>query len=191
MLLVDRPRTPPGFNHAAREARAGIRNLPRPASNDFADTWTDHKHVLAKAQGGRCGYCDRQVLGGEDGTVDHYRPKARVTAPGDDPSSWGTQHDDSASVTDRKSKTEPVSDVGYHWLAYAWSNYVFACSCCNVAGVELEERVEPPQPLAGELVLADRGLVEAPPGVGKAADLVAEVRLVPPREGPGLSKSTS
>ena len=84
---------------------------------------------MAKAQHGRCGYCDRKVHGGDDGEVDHYRPKTEVDGLYDDPSTWGTQTSHSASVIGREQ--QPVAELGYHWLAYAWNNYVFACSCCN------------------------------------------------------------
>jgi hypothetical protein len=133
MLLVRRPKTPAGFNRAARVARATVRNIieknERPKSDQFMDKWGPFKHVLAEAQHHRCGYCDRKVLGGDDGTVDHFRPKAEIEALLDDPTTWGTQKAHSASLRERA--TEFVSELGYHWLAYAWSNYVFACSSCN------------------------------------------------------------
>jgi hypothetical protein len=133
MLLAKRPRTPDGFNRSARAARATIRDLiakqERPLSKDFEDAWSDFKHVLAAAQGHRCGYCDRKVLGGDDGTIDHFRPKAEVTTLYDDPATWGNQKAHSAGVEARR--TQLVSELGYHWLAYAWNNSVFACSCYN------------------------------------------------------------
>jgi hypothetical protein len=118
MQEARRPPTPPGF-----------KNHERPRSAQFADVWSDFKHLLADAQHDRCGYCDRHVHGGDDGTVDHYCPKTEVEALFDDPSTCGRQRAHSASVEGRL--TQPVSDCGYHWLAYAWRNYVFACSCCN------------------------------------------------------------
>jgi hypothetical protein len=133
MQEARRPPTPPDFNHAAQAARKEIRDIVkanrRPREKQFADVWSKFKDKLAEAQHGRCGYCDRHVLGGDDGTVDHYRPKTEVEALFDDPSTWGNQRAHSASVEGRK--THPVSDLGYHWLAYAWRNYIFACSCCN------------------------------------------------------------
>lgn len=133
MFLVRRPNEPNDFNCATRAARTAIQEMiqrnERPKSNHFANTWSDFKHVLAEAQHHRCGYCDRPVLGGDDGTVDHFRPKAEIEALFDDPTTWGTEKADSASVRERA--TQPVHALGYHWLAYEWNNYVFACSCCN------------------------------------------------------------
>jgi hypothetical protein len=162
MLLVRRPRAPKGFNRQAREARSKIRSMirgmpaggARPTSDDFDDRWSDFKHHLAQAQHGRCGYCDGPVLASGDGTVDHYRPKAEVRALHDDPATWGKQKPSSASVRDRE--TQPVSEIGYHWLAYAWSNYVFACSVCNekwkraIFPVGIHPRCCPPRPKGRE-----------------------------------------
>jgi hypothetical protein len=154
MYLLKRPKAPPGFNGGAREARRTIRKMvssgARPKSSDFVDCWSAFKAVLAEAQHGRCGYCDRYVIGGEHGTIDHYYPKAAVDALHDDPSTWGTQKAYSASVHGRQKK--PVSEWGYHWLAYAWMNFVFACSCCNEGWkrtyfpVAVAPRQCPPQP---------------------------------------------
>lgn len=158
MLLALRPKTPKGFNRACRVARGVIRKMvrqgTRPASEDFKDTWSAFKHVLAEAQGHRCGYCDRKVLGGDDGTVDHYWPKAEIHALYDDPATWGTQKDHSASIEGRLK--QDVSERGYHWLAYAWRNYVFACSSCNnkwkrtLCPVATHPRVAEPRPKGRE-----------------------------------------
>ncbi|MFT3764185.1 MAG: hypothetical protein QM820_01490 [Minicystis sp.] len=158
MLLVRRPKTPERFNRSAQAARTKIRALvraqERPKSADFEDIWSEFKHVLAEAQGHRCGYCDRHVLGGDDGTVDHFCPKAEITALHEDPATWGTQKAHSASVEGRQ--TQAVSTYGYHWLAYAWNNYVFACSCCNekwkraIFPVSTHPRCCPPRPRGHE-----------------------------------------
>ncbi len=133
MLLVRRPEEPDGFNRASRAARTAIEEMiqrnERPKSEHFANTWSDFKHVLAEAQHHRCGYCDHPVLPGDDGSVDHFRPKAEIEALFDEPSTWGTEKAHSARVRERA--TQSVHELGYHWLAYEWSNYVFACSCCN------------------------------------------------------------
>lgn len=158
MLLVKRPKAPKGFNRGAGGARKRIRFLvtagERPTSEQFEDMWSAFKSTLAEAQHGRCGYCDRKVQGGEDGTIDHYRPKAEVDGLYDDPSTWGTQTSHSASVTGRKKQL--VAELGYHWFAYAWSNYVFACSCCNVKWkrcffpIAQHPRCCPPRPRVSE-----------------------------------------
>lgn len=140
MLLVRRPKAPTGFNRAVQKARNDIRDIVKagalltppatPTSEQFVDKWSEFKRFLSEAQHGRCGYCDIKVLAGDDGTVDHYKPKAEILGLYDDESTWGTQTSHSASVEGRQQ--QPVASSGYHWLAYAWSNYVFACRSCNV-----------------------------------------------------------
>ena len=161
MLLAKRPKAPKAprdFNRQAHAARAKIRGMiargDRPTSKDFDDEWSDFKDRLAEAQHGRCGYCDAPVLATSHGTIDHYRPKAEIKALLDEPTSWGTQKPHSASVTERKE--QDVSELGYHWLAYAWSNYVFACSICNASWkksffpVRIHPRRCPPRPRGRE-----------------------------------------
>jgi hypothetical protein len=158
MFQARRPKTPKGFNLSVRDARKRIRELvgrgERPTSKDFDDTWSRFKHLLAEAQHHRCGYCDRKVLGGDDGTVDHYRPKSDVEELEDDPDTWGRQRAHSASIEGRKSLL--MSERGYHWLAYTWHNYVFACSCCNekwkraIFPVATHPRCCPPRPRSHE-----------------------------------------
>lgn len=134
MLSVERPPIPPGFNDRARAARATIRGVAlaggRPAKEHFVDHWSEFKAVLAGAQHDRCGYCECEPLVSDDGTVDHFRPKGRIETLGDDPTTWGKETAHSASLPDRE--CEKFSDSGYHWLAYVWENYVFACMVCNV-----------------------------------------------------------
>ena len=69
----------------------------------------DVKSRLIADQHGKCAYCETRFLHSSPGDVEHYRPKAgyRQTAPG------------------------PVQGPGYYWLAYEWSNLLFACEDCN------------------------------------------------------------
>lgn len=133
MFQAKRPRAPKEFICRSRDFRKRIRQRIASGqaleSDHFDDLWSGFKQVLAEAQHGRCGYCDCKVLATGDGTIDHYRPKSKVEALGDDEASWGRETPHSASIRDRK--TVAVSTSGYHWLAYTWSNYVFACSNCN------------------------------------------------------------
>lgn len=60
---------------------------------------------LNRAYNSKCAYCETDTSAGAVMQVDHYRPKKRVTE-------------------------EPLHG-GYYWLAYEWSNLVYACSKCN------------------------------------------------------------
>jgi hypothetical protein len=133
MLLVKQPKAPPGFDADTQPARKKIEDLiaagERLKSEHFENKWSAFKSHLAEAQHGRCGYCDRHVLGGDGGSVDHYHPKTEIDGLYDDPSTWGTQSSHSASI--KRREQQAVAAAGYHWLAYEWDNYVFACGCCN------------------------------------------------------------
>lgn len=66
------------------------------------------KGALKAAQFLKCCFCERTV--GEDGHIEHFRPKAAVRA--------------TASAS--------LSDTGYYWLAYEWKNLLLCCADCNV-----------------------------------------------------------
>ena len=66
------------------------------------------KHLIAD-QHGKCAYCETLFLHSSPGDVEHYRPKAGY----------------------RQAATSPVEGPGYYWLAYEWSNLLFACEDCN------------------------------------------------------------
>jgi uncharacterized protein (TIGR02646 family) len=65
------------------------------------------KHALIKAQHGKCCFCERKT--GQDGDVEHFRPKAGY----------------------RQTPKGPLLRPGYYWLAYDWDNLLLACSACN------------------------------------------------------------
>lgn len=65
------------------------------------------KAALMQAQHGKCCFCERKV--GEDGDVEHFRPKGGVC----------------------QSRSEPMSKPGYYWLAYLWENLFLSCGSCN------------------------------------------------------------
>lgn len=65
------------------------------------------KEILIDAQHGKCCYCEQHV--GEDGDVEHFRPKGQV----------------------RQDKGSPIEKPGYFWLAYEWTNLLLSCSACN------------------------------------------------------------
>ena len=73
---------------------------------DFPDLWATYRDEFSEAQCGKCAYCEDKHRPGYVGDVEHYRPKAFVTS--------GNQ-----------------KLPGYHFLAYDWDNYLFACAWCN------------------------------------------------------------
>jgi uncharacterized protein (TIGR02646 family) len=65
------------------------------------------KTALILAQHKKCCFCERLV--GEDGDVEHFRPKS--------------------AYCQQKGKT--LTRPGYYWLAYDWDNLYLSCSACN------------------------------------------------------------
>lgn len=65
------------------------------------------KQSLIKAQHKKCCFCEAKV--GEDGDIEHYRPKA----------------------TSRQSENSKLIKPGYYWLAYDWDNLFLCCKPCN------------------------------------------------------------
>lgn len=65
------------------------------------------KQALIAAQHGKCCFCERRT--GEDGDVEHFRPKAGC----------------------RQTPKGPLLRPGYYWLAYDWDNLLLSCSACN------------------------------------------------------------
>lgn len=65
------------------------------------------KQALIAAQHGKCCFCERFI--GEDGDVEHFRPKAAVC----------------------QGEGLPQETPGYYWLAYDWNNLLLACKICN------------------------------------------------------------
>jgi uncharacterized protein (TIGR02646 family) len=67
------------------------------------------KQALERAQHGKCCFCESKVAHITAGDVEHFRPKA----------GWRQQDDG------------PLEQPGYYWLAYDWTNLLFACDLCN------------------------------------------------------------
>jgi hypothetical protein len=67
------------------------------------------KAALGTAQHGKCAFCESRVTHIAYGDVEHYRPKAGH----------------------RQTDGDPLRQPGYYWLAYRWSNLLFACQICN------------------------------------------------------------
>ena len=67
------------------------------------------KKKLLRAQHKKCAFCESKPLHVSPGDVEHFRPKRAVRLDG---------------------KTR-LDRPGYYWLAYEWTNLLFACEECN------------------------------------------------------------
>jgi uncharacterized protein (TIGR02646 family) len=65
------------------------------------------KTALISAQHKKCCFCERLI--GEDGDVEHFRPKSAYC----------------------QTKGERLQRPGYYWLAYDWENLYLSCGPCN------------------------------------------------------------
>ena len=88
--------------------RALINGGTPPESKDFATLWSQPavREALFRMHNGRCCYCERLRDQARESDIEHFRPKAAVSD---------------------KSPERP----GYWWLAYEWTNLLFACKTCN------------------------------------------------------------
>lgn len=142
MLRFKRPALPPDFPQKVAQAKQdveqkiGQRNSnPLPSGKkkrkkkafNFPDKWREYKAAFAKAQFGKCGYCEIMVIGGQPGDVEHFAPKGEVWEV--DEAAPGQEVPFLSTVKGRKPKV--LSEQGYWWLAYEWSNYLLSCAVCN------------------------------------------------------------
>jgi uncharacterized protein (TIGR02646 family) len=67
------------------------------------------KTSLCKAQHDKCAFCESKVTHIAYGDVEHFRPKAGY----------------------RQRIGDPLTQPGYYWLAYDWTNLLFCCQICN------------------------------------------------------------
>lgn len=67
------------------------------------------KEALKTAQNHKCFLCESRITHISYGDVEHFRPKAGV----------------------RQDLKDKMSETGYYWLAYEWSNLFLACQICN------------------------------------------------------------
>ena len=111
------------------DAEAAIRALitggTPPSSRDFAALWSRPavREALFGMHNGRCCYCERLRDRARESDIEHFRPKTAVSD---------------------KSPERP----GYWWLAYEWTNLLFACKTCN------EEYKKTHFPIRGERAMA-------------------------------------
>lgn len=167
MIQCVRPPVHPDFSpHAdspvqrARQAvEDAIQTGQKPA---FRNLWKKCKHVFARNQHYKCGYCESIVLATDFGDIDHFAPKGEVhelNAP-------GREADHMSKVVGRSCAI--VSDRGYWWLAYDWNNYIFSCKLCNTAWklslfpVRESPRQIPPDPAVTETRLLLNPFEDAP-----------------------------
>ncbi len=139
MIRFERPPQPVGFGDGV--ARPG----PKGPFDDRV--WGRHKAAFSASQHGKCGYCESYVASSQDGDVEHYAPKAEVrdlhaTARGVE------AEPGLARIKKGSRKTVTRSSTGYGWRAYAWTNYLLACTVCNrryKGGVFPVEPLPPPR----------------------------------------------
>ncbi len=131
MLLFERPPKPAGFDGKMESHRKAVADLvaagDTPAFND--QLWRDQKKHFAKVQHDKCGFCEAYVSATDHGAVEHYRPKSSVSTLVAD----GKEIDGGPQLRGRRVAQiddGPLCD-GYWWLAYQWTNWLFACKICN------------------------------------------------------------
>jgi hypothetical protein len=118
----------------------------------FPEHWRQikYKQILMQAQHGKCGFCEHKIRPGQTGDVEHFAPKSEISTLVE----RGKEVEGLSNVRGRKVRV--VSDVGYWWLAYDWSNYLIACMRCNqvwkgsLFPVHEEPRRLPPSPDVSE-----------------------------------------
>ena len=133
MLRLERNQGVPKVLRASssqrKNAEAAIRALisggTPPSSKDFAALWSRPavREALAEMHNGRCCYCERLRDRARESDIEHFRPKTAVSD---------------------KSPEHP----GYWWLAYEWTNLLFACKTCN------QEYKKTQFPIRGERAMA-------------------------------------
>ncbi len=124
MIRYRRPEQPADFEPRVADAKEAIRRAVEvegrnPASKEFDDLWKHFKSHFEVAQHEKCFFCEGLVTATQDGDVEHFFPKAGITT-------LGPWHE-----TGKGSKTKKLSERGYWWLAYEWTNYSLACQKCN------------------------------------------------------------
>lgn len=124
MLKFKRPRRPNGLKN---KSEAELETLGQPGHPDWPRWkdafWQDLKPNFMKAQHQKCGYCETQVSA--HGDVEHYRPKSEVQLL----EAEGTELANSRKLRGRKRPA--ITEKGYWWLAYDWTNYLLSCAICN------------------------------------------------------------
>jgi uncharacterized protein (TIGR02646 family) len=114
MIQLVRPPAPQNLTKKGRAARTKLEGEFRKRRNKFKPIFNEKiyqsvKDHLISAQHGKCAYCESNVTATGYGDVEHYRPKGGFCQNvGDD-----------------------LTQPGYFWLAYEWTNLLFSCQLCN------------------------------------------------------------
>ena len=116
MIFVTRVACPKSLdphdpNSAGAKELAKAKALDTAPASSFYKAYSgdDVRQALNDMFKGKCAYCECSAIAGNDGDIEHYRPKGGVS----DAEEAGVQHD------------------GYWWLAMEWSNLVLSCAHCN------------------------------------------------------------
>ncbi len=122
MIRVRRPaKAPPVLRGAGANARQALEKLYERHSTHYLSGQLRFsfnpgiyghpavKAALRKTQHDKCAFCESKFVHVAYGDVEHFRPK----------NGWA------------QSKKEAMHVPGYWWLAYEWTNLLFACQICN------------------------------------------------------------
>lgn len=128
MRRFARPPKPAGHGPAVQDREKSIANSVRKGrrlrGRDFEDLWSRYKADFSQAQHGRCGFCECHVT--DTGQVEHFAPKLAVGTL----VAAGREVSRCSNVRGRR---VDHAFSGYWWLAYEWTNWLFACERCNTA----------------------------------------------------------
>ncbi|MFX1554713.1 MAG: hypothetical protein ACFFBV_12360, partial [Promethearchaeota archaeon] len=69
--------------------------------------------------GGKCAYCETQIVSDQYGDMEHYRPKNAVT------------DENGEEIKKEGENGQTITHPGYYWLAYDWQNLLLTCEMCN------------------------------------------------------------
>ncbi len=186
MLLFKRPPKPSGFDEEMEPHRvavaARIAAGDPPAFKD--DLWQDYKNHFSDAQYDKCGFCEAYVSATDHGALEHYRPKGSVSTLLED----GREVEGGPKLRGRR--VMPLEEgplrKGYWWLAYEWTNWLFACKICNSSWkLDLFPLAGAPKPRSSGPGVDDRPLLLHPYG---KADMSRHLRFTEFGQIEGLSR---
>jgi len=128
MLLYTRPLEPEEFStETAVVKKINETHIRQNKDLHFPNKWGKYKNYFIIAQHKKCGYCE-ELISGDYGDMEHYRPKGEVTVLSNNPNEWG-EHSSNNTVSQRVFTSR--YSQGYWWLAYEWNNYLLSCRSCN------------------------------------------------------------
>lgn len=115
MIRIDKPaEAPEVLRTSGKNERRSLSNRYTRGEREFTFKSSIYGHKTVKdalidAQHGKCAFCESKVTHVAYGDVEHFRPKKGV----------------------RQQAGDELERPGYYWLAYEWSNLLFACQLCN------------------------------------------------------------